>query len=95
MGIFRVDLLHWIYIELEPTTYAFRVTPNEPDGSVGKLPVQKAQKTQVPSKGLDDPLEEEVATHSRVMLAWKIPWAEEPGRHSWKGHKEFAHDNSD
>ena len=28
--------------------------------------------------GLDDPLEEETATHSRV-LAWTIPWTEEPG----------------
>ena len=31
----------------------------------------------------EDPLEEEVATHSRI-LAWKIPCTEEPGR----GHKE-------
>ena len=29
--------------------------------------------------GLKDPLEEEMATHSSI-LAWSIPWAEEPGR---------------
>ena len=28
--------------------------------------------------GWDDPLEEEMATHSRI-LAWRIPWIEEPG----------------
>ena len=33
----------------------------------------------VQSLGLEDPLEEGMATHSSI-LAWKIPWAEEPGR---------------
>ena len=37
------------------------------------------QKTQVQSLGLEDPLEEGMATHSSV-LAWRIPWTEEPGR---------------
>ena len=32
----------------------------------------------VRSLGLEDPLEEDMATHSRV-LAWRIPWTEEPG----------------
>ena len=30
------------------------------------------------SPGLEDPLEQEMATHSSI-LAWKIPWTEEPG----------------
>ena len=33
---------------------------------------------QVPSLGQEDPLEEGMATHSSI-LAWKIPWTEEPG----------------
>ena len=33
---------------------------------------------QVQSLGLEDPLEEEMATHSRI-LAWEIPWTEDPG----------------
>ena len=37
------------------------------------------QETRVWSLGLEDPLEKEMATHSRI-LAWKIPWTEEPGR---------------
>ena len=39
------------------------------------LPTQEAQ---VQSLGLEDPLEEEMATHSSI-LAWEIPWTEEPG----------------
>ena len=33
---------------------------------------------EVPSLGQEDPLEKEMATHSSI-LAWEIPWAEEPG----------------
>ena len=36
------------------------------------------QETQVQSLGQEDPLQEEMATHSSI-LAWKIPWTEEPG----------------
>ena len=35
------------------------------------------QETQVRSLGWEDPLEKEMATHSSI-LAWRIPWAEEP-----------------
>ena len=37
------------------------------------------QETRVGSLGLEDSLEKEMATHSSI-LAWKIPWMEEPGR---------------
>ena len=48
-----------------------------PGGSVVKshLPMQERQ---FQSPGQKDPLEKEMATHSSV-LAWKIPWTEEPG----------------
>ena len=36
------------------------------------------QETQVRSLGEEEPLEEEMATHSSI-LAWRIPWTEEPG----------------
>jgi len=51
-----------------------------PGGSVVKNPPakQEMQKTQVQSLGCEDPLKEEMATHSSI-LAWKIPWTEEPG----------------
>ena len=37
------------------------------------------QEMQVQSLGWEDPLEKEMATHSSI-LAWEIPWTEEPGR---------------
>ena len=43
--------------------------------------------TGVLSRGWEDPLEKEMATHSSI-LAWKIPWKEEPGGYSLWGHKE-------
>ena len=43
---------------------------------VNRLPTM--QETQVQSLGGEDPLEKEMATHSGI-LAWKIPWMEEPG----------------
>ena len=36
------------------------------------------KKTQVQSLDQEDPLEKEIATHSSI-LAWRIPWTEEPG----------------
>ena len=36
------------------------------------------QETRVQSLGREDPLEKEMATHSSI-LAWEIPWTEEPG----------------
>ena len=43
---------------------------------VKRLPTM--QETQVRSLGWEDPLENEMATHSSIH-AWKIPWTEEPG----------------
>ena len=40
--------------------------------------MQETQETQVPSLGREDPLEEGLATHPRI-LAWETPWTEEPG----------------
>ena len=41
--------------------------------------------------GWEDPLEKEMATHSS-MLAWKIPWTEEPGRLQSMGSQRVGHD---
>ena len=42
------------------------------------MPMWETQETQAPSPGREDPLEEEMATHSGI-LAWRIPWTEETG----------------
>ena len=47
--------------------------------------------TQVRSLGQDDPLENEMATHSSI-LAWIIPWTEEPGRLQSMGLQRVGHD---
>ena len=41
-------------------------------------PCQETQEIQVQSLGQEDPLEKEIATYSSI-LAWEIPWPEEPG----------------
>ena len=51
---------------------------------VKRLPA--VQETRVQSLGWEDPLEKEMATHSSI-LAWKIPWTEEPGRLQSMGSK--------
>ena len=50
-----------------------------PGGTVLKNLPAKAGDTGSSSLGQEDPLEEEMATHSSI-LAWRIPWTEEPGR---------------
>ena len=51
----------------------------------------KDQETQVRPLGREDPLEEEVAPHSSI-LAWEIPWTEEPGRLQSMGLQRVGHD---
>ena len=54
--------------------------------TVKSLPTMR--ETQVLSLGRGDPLEKAVAPHSSV-LAWKIPWTEEPGRLQSVGSQEL------
>ena len=48
------------------------------------------QETQVQSLGQEDPLEKGMATHSSI-LAWRIPWTEEPGELQSIGSQRFGH----
>ena len=49
------------------------------------------RETWVQSLGREDPLEKEMATHSSI-LAWEIPWTEEPGRLQSMGLQRVGHD---
>ena len=49
------------------------------------------QEMQVLSLGREDPLEEGMATHSSI-IAWRIPWTEEPGRLQSMGSQGVGHD---
>ena len=55
--------------------------------------MQETQESQVQSLGQEDALEEEMAASSSI-LAWEIPWTEDPGRlHSPWGRKRVGHDS--
>ena len=56
---------------------------------VKNLPV--VQETRVQFLGQEDPLEKEMATHSSI-LAWRIPWTEEPGGPQSMGSPRVGHD---
>ena len=49
------------------------------------------QETWVPSLGQEDLLEKEMVTYSRI-LAWKMPWMEQPGRLQSMGFQRAGHD---
>ena len=53
--------------------------------------MQETQETWAQSLGWEDPLEQEMATHSSI-LAWKISWTEEPGRLQSMGLQRVRHD---
>ena len=55
------------------------------------LPTQEPQEIQVQFLGREDPLEEEMATHSSI-LSGEIPWAEEPGGLRSMGPQRVGHD---
>ena len=66
------------------------LTPSFPGGSeVKRLPAM--WETWVQSLGWEDPVEKEMATHSSI-LAWRIPWMEEPGGLQSTGSQRVGHD---
>ena len=56
---------------------------------VKRLPTM--QETQVQSQGREDPLEKEMAAHSSI-LAWRIPWTEDPGGPQSVGSQTVGYD---
>ena len=53
--------------------------------------MQETEKMQFPSLGWEDPLEKEMTTHPSI-LAWEIPWTEEPGGLQPMGSQRVRHD---
>ena len=60
-------------------------------GSRVYLPMQKMQEMPILSLGQENAVEEEMATHSSI-LAWRIPWTEEPGGLHSIGSQRVGHD---
>ena len=79
-----------IYIDIDIDIYLYmasqvaQVVKNVP-ASAEDLPVQ------VQSLGQEDPLEKGMVTHS-IILAWRIPWTEEPGGLQSIGSQRVGHD---
>ena len=61
------------------------------DSAVKTLSMQETREMWVQSLGQEDPLEKEMGTHSSI-LAWKIPWTEEPGKLSSMGSQRVGCD---
>ena len=67
--------------ELVPSSLVAQMVKNLP----------AVQETWVRSLGQEDPLEKEMAIHSKT-IAWKIPWTEETGRLQSMGSQRVGHD---
>ena len=63
--------------------------PGAPSGKESACQCRRHRQFQ--SLGREDPLEEEMATHSSI-LDWTIPWTEEPGRLQSRGSKRVRYD---
>ena len=89
--IFLIEYTHILYVL---NTKHF---PSDFEYNGAYLVVQMAkilpamQKTQIQPLGKGDPLEKGMATHSSI-LAWRIPWTEEPGGLQSMGSQRVRHD---
>ena len=75
---------------LEITVSCLKSSICFPGGSEVKVSACNVE-TWVQSLGWEDPLEKEMATHSSI-LAWRIPWTEEPGGLQSTGLQRVGHD---
>ena len=79
---------HFIHSKLFIIRYTFSWASLVPQ-RLKRLP--SVWETGVRSLGWEDPLEKEMVTHSGI-LAWRIPWTEEPGRLQSTGSQRIGHD---
>ena len=80
------------YTRMHTYTYTHSGFPGGSSGrEPGCLPGDITNADSILGSGWEDLLEEGMATHSRV-LAWRIPWTEEPGGLQSKGSQRVAHD---
>ena len=72
MGLQKSDMTEWL-------THTHMVYIWLPSWLSGKKNLPAKQERWVPSQGLEDTLKKEMTIHSSI-LAWEIPWTEEPGK---------------
>ena len=78
-----IALTRWTFVS-KPMSRASLVAQR-----LKRLPAMR--ETWVRSLGWEDPLEKEMATHSSI-LAWRIPWTEDPGELQFTGSQRVGHD---
>ena len=88
--------IHWRKHQLlpeKPRRDGSAAAQSFPRGSSGEAPTCQCRRceTQFQSLGQEDPLEEEMTTHFSI-LAWRIPWTEEPGGLQSMGSQRVGHD---
>ena len=84
----------WLFcysMDYGPPGSSVRGLPRWHSSKASCLPMQGAQEMWVWSLDGEDPLEEKMATHASI-LAWKIPWTEEPGGLQSMGCQRVRHD---
>ena len=84
--------LKWLWdwkIDWRPEDQRLGIIQNSPTSQLAQRVknMPSMWETRVQSLGQEDPLEKVIATHSSI-LAWRIPWTEEPGRLQSMGCKE-------
>ena len=80
-------LFHHLFFLLSAKNYCLSGLPRR---LMVKNP-PSTQKTRIQSTGQEDPLKDEMATHS-IILAWRIPWTEKPGELQSMGSQRVEHD---
>ena len=95
-NLFKNFLIHFLFLffcdPYNSNVDAFDMVPEVSSLVAQRLKRLPAmQKTWVPSLGWEDPLEKEMATHFSI-LAWPIPWMEEPGGVQSTGSQRVGHD---
>ena len=97
---FELHSLHYKMSMIYPSQVLMRIKIDAicntgfPSGTSGKEPAcrrRTRKEMQVRPLGRKDPLEKGVATHSGI-LAWRIPWTEEPGELQSIGLQRVGHD---
>ena len=88
MEMQRAILSLWVEIQSQQVCAVPMGVPGGSDGK--KKNLLATQETRVQSLGQEDPLEQGMNTHSSI-LAWRIPWTEEPGRLQSMGSQKVRH----
>ena len=90
-SFFKKKKIIWLYRVLVAGMHYLSIVACGIWASLVAQTVKNLPSVQTPSLGREDPLEKGLATHSSI-LAWRIPWIEEPGGVQYMGSQRVGHD---